>query len=428
MKKIIPIAVIAVVFALVVLNYGSHVDDPRELFYSGVAEARQYDLAFELPGTLAEMRVEEGAAVKKGDVLVLMDKREAQERLEAARAQLGASRAGLEELQNGSRIEDIEAAEARVAEAAAEVERLRNGPTSQELARVFHQQESARQQALLKANGYREEDVEQARARLEGAKADLVAARLDFQRYQALLDEGAAPEAVVDEKLRRYETAQAQVRERTEALEELRKGFRSEEVAASEEQFRAAQAQFLDLQNGTRPELVDGATARLRRAEAEAEKLRNGARPEALEAARESVKQLEAEGARLQVVLDRMDLRSPVDGIVSARSFESGETVAAGTPVLQVTASSDIWVNIFLPETELGQVPLGASCQITADSISGALQGEVTYISPTAEFTPRFVQTERERVLLVYRAEVRVDNPDGALKPGMPADVQVVKP
>ena len=123
-----------------------------------------------------------------------------------------------------------------------------------------------------------------------------------------------------------------------------------------------------------------------------------------------------------------MDLRSPVDGTVSARSFESGETVAAGTAAVQVTATSDIWVNIFLPETELGRVRLGASCEITADSVSEVLQGEVTYISPTAEFTPRFVQTERERVLLVYRAEVRVENPDGTLKPGMPADVQVLTP
>jgi len=428
LKKTVPIVVVAVVVALVVLNYGSHVDDPRELFYSGVVEARQYDLAFELPGSLAEMRVEDGAAVKKGDVLALLDKRETEKRWLAAQAQLAASQARLEELQNGSRAEDIEAAEARVAEAAAEVERLENGPTAQELARVFHQKESARQQALLKKNGYRDEDVEQARARLEGSKADLVAARLDLDRYQALLDEGAAPQAVVDEKRRRYETAQAQVRERTEALEELREGFRSEEVAASEEQFLAAQAQFQDLQNGTRPELVDGAVARLQRVQAEAEKLRNGTRPEALEAARESVKQLEAEGARLQVVLDKMELRSPVDGIVSARSFEAGETVAAGTAVVQVTARSDIWVNIFLPETELGRVPLGASCEVTADSLSAALQGEVTYISPTAEFTPRFVQTERERVMLVYRAEVKVDNPDGALKPGMPADVQVLKP
>ena len=115
MKKTVPIVVVAVVVALVVLNYGSHVDDPRELFYSGVVEARQYDLAFELPGSLAEMRVEDGAAVKKGHVLALLDKRETEKRWLAAQAQLAASQARLEELQNGSRAEDIEAAEARVA-------------------------------------------------------------------------------------------------------------------------------------------------------------------------------------------------------------------------------------------------------------------------------------------------------------------------
>ena len=428
MKKTIPIIIVAALVALAVLNYGSHVDDPRESIYSGVVEARQYDLSFEMPGTLAELPLKEGSAVKVGEPVALMDRRETDERLKAAQAQLGVGRARLDELQSGSRSEDIRAAEARVAEAEAELERLENGPTSQELSQAFHQKESARQQALLKQNGSREEDVAQAGARLQAAKSDLVAARLDFERYQALLEEGAAPKAVVDEKRRRYETAQAQVNERTEALEELRKGFRAEEVASTEEQFEAAEARYLDLRSGTRPELVSAAGARLRRAEAEAERLRTGARPEELEAAKESVKQLEAEVARLQVVLSKMELKSPVDGIVSARAFEVGETVAAGTSVVQVTATSDIWVNIFIPETEIGRVPLGAGCRVTADSLSDGLQGEVTYISPTAEVTPRFVQTERERVLLVYRAEVRVDNPQGALKPGMPADVEVLKP
>ncbi|WP_318258534.1 efflux RND transporter periplasmic adaptor subunit [Geobacter anodireducens] len=121
-----------------------------------------------------------------------------------------------------------------------------------------------------------------------------------------------------------------------------------------------------------------------------------------------------------------MELKTPVKGVVLRKNVEGGETVTAGTPIFTVGDLEHPWVKIYVKEDKLGLVKLGQKAEVTVDTYPGkTFEGVVTYISPEAEFTPKNVQTQEERVKLVFGIKVNVDNPNQELKPGMPADVRI---
>ncbi|MCX5698069.1 MAG: efflux RND transporter periplasmic adaptor subunit [Candidatus Omnitrophica bacterium] len=122
------------------------------------------------------------------------------------------------------------------------------------------------------------------------------------------------------------------------------------------------------------------------------------------------------------------ELVSPLDGYVIVKSALQGEVVQIGVPVFTVIDLNNIWVTAYINETDLGRVKLGQEAYVTADTYPGKkYKGRVSFISSEAEFTPKFIQTTEERVKLVYRIKVRVDNSTLELKPGMPADAYIIK-
>ncbi len=152
-----------------------------------------------------------------------------------------------------------------------------------------------------------------------------------------------------------------------------------------------------------------------------------GPRPETKDQARAVVSQAEAALAESKTRLTFTTLTSPVDGVALAKHIEPGEQVAAGTPVLTVADLHDIWLRGYIDETDLGRVRLGQKVRVTTDSFPGKVyDGTITFISSEAEFTPKTVQTQKERVKLVYRIKITISNPRLELKPGMPADGEIV--
>jgi HlyD family secretion protein len=118
---------------------------------------------------------------------------------------------------------------------------------------------------------------------------------------------------------------------------------------------------------------------------------------------------------------------SPLDGVVLRKNVEQGETVSAGTPVFTVGDLANPWIKVYVKEDKLGLVKLGEKAEISVDSFPGKkYEGEVTYISSEAEFTPKTVQTQEERVKLVFGVKVSVKNVNDELKPSMPADVKIL--
>ena len=124
-----------------------------------------------------------------------------------------------------------------------------------------------------------------------------------------------------------------------------------------------------------------------------------------------------------QIVLGYTTLYAPFDGVIVVRQAELGEIMAPGTPVVTLADLDHVWLRAYINETDIGKVRLGQAVIVKTDTYPGKnYQGRVSFISSSAEFTPKSVETHAERVTLVYRIRVDISNPTHELVPGMPAD------
>jgi len=154
--------------------------------------------------------------------------------------------------------------------------------------------------------------------------------------------------------------------------------------------------------------------------------LREGPRREDIDRARAELDAREAALASARRRLDYCQLTSPVAGVVSLRLAEAGQVVAAGQTVLKISELGRPWVRAYLREPDLPRVKLGQPAEVRVDGMPDKVfPGKVAFISPEAEFTPKTVETRELRVDLVYLVKVEVDNTNGLLKVGMPADVKL---
>ncbi len=325
-KKIVIAAAVAVVglgvAALWPLQPWRAPADEDAVFASGTVDATEVVVSFRVPGTLRRRPVEEGSAVQAGDLVAALDDREARARL-------------------------------RQAEAARQVAQARLADLEQ---------------------GYRPQEIAEARAQVEQALANLAHLEDEAKRSEALFEGGAT-------------SRQRRDRDRTTA-------------AVAAQQHKAAQERLQLLQGGYRPETIRAAAAQLEEAGA------------AVAAAR--------------IVLEDLQAAVPVAGVVTRTHAEVGETLGAGRPVASVTDVAHPWIRVYIPENLIGRVRLGMAARVTIDTFPDrAFAGRVSYVSSQAEFTPKNVQTQEERVKLVFAVNVAVDNADGILKPGMPADVAI---
>jgi membrane fusion protein YbhG len=127
-----------------------------------------------------------------------------------------------------------------------------------------------------------------------------------------------------------------------------------------------------------------------------------------------------------QIVLSYTHLVAPIDGVITVRDAELGEIVAPGTPVMTLADLDHVWLRAYIAESDLGKVKLGAPVAVTTDSHPGkTYRGRVSFIASDAEFTPKTVETQAQRVTLVYRIKIDIDNPGHELLPGMPADATI---
>lgn len=289
---------------------------------SGIVEVTEVDVAFEVPGTIAERFVNEGAMLDRGEPIARLDDREYRLQVERAEA----------------------------AKAAAK----------------------ARYQLLLK--GPRGQEVDQVLAAVVAAESDLDTQQHDLERIQKLFEQGVMSKADFDRATTARATALA-ARDRARAqLDMLKEGFRVEEV--------------------------EEGNAHLREAE------------KAL--------------ALAELNLSRCQLFAPLSGRVLSKNREAGETVPAGASVVTVGDLTRPWLNLYIGERDLGKVSLGMPAYVTVDSFpTEPFTGKITFISERAEFTPKNIQTQDERVKLVYRIKIELENRNQALKPGMPADAVI---
>jgi HlyD family secretion protein len=138
-----------------------------------------------------------------------------------------------------------------------------------------------------------------------------------------------------------------------------------------------------------------------------------------LAAAKARIAQLE------QQITDTL-IQSPLDGIVTQKLVEEGELLAAGATLAVVTDVKNCWLTAYVGEPDLTRIRIGQEAEVTTDSSTTGRKGKITYVSSTAEFTPKNVQTKDERVKLVYKIKISIDNRDLVFKSGMPAQSQIM--
>jgi HlyD family secretion protein len=151
-----------------------------------------------------------------------------------------------------------------------------------------------------------------------------------------------------------------------------------------------------------------------------------GSRPDQIDAARWQVTQAESALAQARSRLRESVVVSPIDGVVLRKNLEAGETANPGVPILTLVDPKDVWLRAYVPETEMGRLKVGDTAGIRVDAFPNRIfSGRLIEIGAEAEFTPRNVQTKKERVNQVFRIKIQIDNPESLLKPGLPADADV---
>lgn len=370
MKRILPIVVIAAgLTVLLVVNQQR--DEP--FVVSGTIEADDVRVGSRIGGRVAVVHVKEGQQVETGKPLIELQPFDLRERKAQAEQTLAAADAQLRKLTAGFRNEEIEQARAMRDEAAAALEELKNGPRPQEIAAA------------------------DAQVRLAGA--ELKKATRDYERMETLFGKQAVDQSDLDESGTKLSVAQATFEDRQEKLDLLKAGTRREAIAQAEARLRHAEQQLALNTAGYRTEDVDEARAR-----------------------RDEVK------AALAVIdrqLDELTVSAPFNGVVEAVDLRPGDIVPPNAPVVSLLDTGRLYVRAYVPENRLN-VETGQPVEISVDSFPGErFNGEVTYVARQAEFTPGNVQTPEERSKQVFRIRVELKSGLDRLRPGMAADVHL---
>jgi HlyD family secretion protein len=289
---------------------------------SGNIETTEVDVGFKITGRIVSLSVQEGDWVEKGKVIAKLDDEDLRHRFELARATLNSAQARLNKLLAGSRPEELREAEA-----------------------ALHQ-----------------------------AQFDLDNKQIQYERMKALFERRVIPKETLDNAETGYKIAKASLQRAMENYQLVKEGPRKEDIEDAKAQ-------------------VEQARASLKLAE-----------------------------TQLSYTL----LFSPLSGVCLVKSGEIGEVVNPGTSILTLADIGNVWLKAYIPESDLGKVKWGQEVIVTTDlRPQKEYKGKISFISSQAEFTPKSIQTEKERVTLVYRIKVDIPNPDRELKPGMPADGKI---
>jgi HlyD family secretion protein len=330
-KRIIVIVFIILFVTVGLLVYiGQKNNREKGLYYSGTIETTQAKLSFQIPGRVANVNVQEGQAIIKGQIIAELDRAEFESRLAQANANLERAQKAKQQLQTVLSINE------------------KTLPS----------------------------EVARARANVNSVRDTLKDAEKNYKRFEDLFSKGVITEKERDSMKLNYDVAKSRLIE-SESVLKLAEGNLTK-IDAVKQDIEVAVAQ------------INSASASLNQA---------------------------------SIQLDYTQLKSPSDGVVTSRNIEPGETVNSGREVITISELTRVDLKIFVDETEIGKVKPGQKVDIKVDTFPGkTYKGIVSFISPEGEFTPKIIQTKKERVKLVYLVKVSIANPGFELKAGMPAD------
>ena len=385
-RIVILIVILAAAVAGIYAYRGLGRTPDNRIIVSGNIELTEVNIGFKTAGRLIERDVDEGDAVKTGQIVARIDRDQLLAQREREAAGLAAAQAQLAQAETGL--------EWQRATLAGDVEQ-RNADLASNQARLLE----------LK-NGARPQEKQEAQAAVEAVQSELDRARSDWDRAQTLFKNDDISAAQYDQYRNRWQSADAALKQAKEREALVLAGPRAEQVEAASSQVQRARGVL---------KMAEANTLELKRREQE------------LAARRAEIERSKANLALIDSQLADTVAASPVDGVVLVKAADVGEVLAAGTTVVTVGDLDHPWLRAYINETDLGRVKLGSKARITTDSYPGKVyEGRVGFIASEAEFTPKQIQTKEERVKLVYRIKIDVSNPQHELKSNMPADAEIV--
>ncbi len=443
-RVLIPIIVIVVLAAVGLIWYfsqGSGASAGGSIQASGTVEAVQVAISPEMSGRVLEVLAEKGASVQAGvpllrldDALLQSQRQLALTGLESAKANLVTSQSGLEVAQAA-----LQAAETglQIAQSSSEAELL---VAQQSLNNLNENAQVARteaQRAVAVAN----QAVRDATYQLDNftvpSNQEKFTAEQAIVEMKKLLDVARA----AFEPYRNEDSGNNTREDLKDALDQAQSDYDTAvhrmqyEANLAQAQARLAKAQqdLGKVQNGPDPEDIAALEARINaikmapdQASAAIDQAKVGVTQAQakLDQAQTGVDQAQAQVDLVETQIKKLVVYAPSAGIVLSRDVEPGEIIQAGAAVLTLAKLDQLTITVYVPEDRYGQIKLGDQAIVTLDSFPGqTFAAKVTFIADQAEFTPRNVQTAEGRRTTVFSIELAVDNPQGDLKPGMPADV-----
>jgi multidrug resistance efflux pump len=385
-------------------------EETQPLVVSGSIEGTEVAIVSEFGGQITELSAEEGDSVESGEILVVLDASHLRAQMAQAEAAVAAAEANLAEVEAGTHPAEILAARAALQQAIVERDAAESAWKDAEAILSDPQELEAQ---IVEA----QTAVDVASAQIEQAMAKRAAAEVERDQYRGRgsMEEKwlytvhdyqvQAAQAAIDAEVANRDGAEAVL----SALQAMRDNPLAvvSQVHLAESQYRIA---------------VEG----VRVAAAKLDELEAGSSVEDVAVATAQIDQAQAAVEALQTRIDMMTLRAPIEGMVTSLSTHAGESAIAGATLMTVANLDEVKLTIYIPEDELGRIHLGQEVGVQVDSFpEQVFTGTVSYISQQAEFTPKNIQTEKERVNMVFAVRVRLPNPDHLLKPGMPADALV---
>jgi HlyD family secretion protein len=345
----------------------------------------QVAVAFKSPGRVVALEVDEGAEVKKGQLVARIDREIVNQQRVRDQAGVASAQSQLEQLQTAV-LWQRQAVEREIELRAAEVRGV----------------EAQLSEALT---GSRPQELQQAEAALSDARTQSQQAKIDWDRAQKLFADEDITRAQYDQFKTRFDSSTAIVKQAEMRVSLVKEGPRKETIALIRAQLARAQAALKSAENN---------------------RLQVRQREEEVQSRRAEVTRAKAMVSVLDVQIGDTTAEAPVDGVVLNRTVDLGEVINAGVPVMTIGDIRKPWLRAYITEKQLGRVKAGDKVTVTSDSYPGkTYPGRVTFIASEAEFTPKQIQTAEERVKLVYRIKVELENPNQELKLNMPVDAVI---
>lgn len=390
---IVPVVILGLLISLLYVNLFQRqagalkqTNEGTFLEASGMIENNSIVVSSEIPGILKEMYIKEGDMVKKGQEIALVDDSVLQKQYQQA-------------------ADNVVLAETRVAtiEMAIADLKTQNAVQSQQAynaymaAKAFYEKVQA---------GARPQEIEQAEKAVRQAESVYANAEENLKRVEELYRSNAISKQKYDEAATNYNVAKAQLEAAQEKLSLLKEG-------ASVQELEMAKSQMLQAEAAYRLVVTSG-------------KAQLAVKEKELEMAKTQLSQAKTALAQAKEQLEKTLIKSPIDGVINVKSIDKGEMALIGAPIAEILDLNDIRLDVYVAESDIGHVKLHQPAKVYIDSFPDkTYDGEVIEISNKAEFTPKNVQTKKERVNTVFKVTIKILNSRGEVKPGMPADVDI---